>query len=87
MIRSGSPQAVLVPNKVRTRYRPSRELSDTLKSLSIPLIGGVHLNRAFADAAEQRTLVWQLGPRAGRAVKEITALLGALDLHGSQTGS
>lgn len=57
-IRSGPPQAVHVPNKLRTRYRPPRELSDTLESLSIPVMGEFRLNRAIADAAEQRTLVW-----------------------------
>jgi len=85
-IRSGPPRALLIPNKLRGRHRPPPELSDTLKSLSIPVIRGVHLNHAFADAAEQRTLVWRLGPSAGRAVNEITDVLGALGLHGSQTG-
>ena len=83
-IRSGPPQALLVPNKLRTRYRPPRDLSATLKSLGIPAIGGVHIARAFVDAAEQQTPVWRLGAGGKRAAKDITDLIRALDLHGAQ---
>lgn len=86
-IRSGPPQALLVPNKVRVRYRPSRELSDTLKSVGIPTMTGLRFDRAFADAAAQQTLVWRLGARGNRAAKEIAALIRALDLHGAQGAS
>ena len=86
-IRSGPPQALLVPNKVRTRYRPPRELSATLKSLGIPAIGGLHIARAFADAAEQQTLVWRPGAGGKRAAREITDLIRALDLQGAQGAS
>ncbi len=86
-IRSGPPQMVIVPNVLRTRYRPPRELSDMLKSLGIPTMGGLHRARAFADAAEQRTLVWRLGACGKRAAEEITDLIGALHLHGAQGAS
>jgi len=86
-IRSGPPQAVLVPSKVRGRCRPPRELSDTLKSLGIPAVGGLRVARAFTDAAAQQTLVWRLGACGKRAAKEITDLIRAVDLHGAQGGS
>ena len=86
-IRSGPPQAVLVPNKVRVRHRPPRELSDTLKSVGIPTMTRLRLDRAFADAAAQQTLVWRLGACGKRAAKEITDLTRALDLHGAQGAS
>jgi cellulose biosynthesis protein BcsQ len=61
-IRSGPPQVVLVPNKLRTRYRPPHELADELKCLAIPIMGQLRLDRAFARAAEQRTLVGDSEP-------------------------
>jgi len=86
-IRSGPPQAVLVPNKVRVRHRPPRELSDTLKSVGIPTMTGLRLDRALADAAEQQTLVWRLGACGKRAAKEIADLIRALHFHGAQGAS
>jgi chromosome partitioning protein len=86
-IRNGPPQAALVPSKLRTRYRPPPELSETVQSLGVPVMGAVRLARAIADAAEQRTLVWRLGARAKKAAEEITDLLEALGLHGPQAVS
>lgn len=83
-IRNGPPQAVLVPNRLRTRYCPPRELLDVLKSLGIPAMGGLHRARAFADAAEQRTPVWRLGACGKRAAKEIIRICEDLGLHGSR---
>lgn len=86
-IRGGPPQMAIVPNMLRTRYRPRRELSEVLKHLRVPLLRELRFHRAFTDAWEQRTLVWRLGARAKPAAQDITHLLEALGLHGSQTAS
>jgi chromosome partitioning protein len=82
-IRNGPPQAALVPNKLHTRYRPPRELSDTLKSLGVSVVGGLHIARAFADAAAQQTLVWRLGACGKWAVADMTEIFGGFGLHGT----
>ncbi len=40
-IRKGAPLAVLVPNKLQTQYRLSRELLETAKALEIPAATGL----------------------------------------------
>lgn len=71
MIRHGPPEAMLIPNKLQTQYRLSRELLGTAKSLEVPSIGGLRLRQAYADAAGQGTVVWKLGPRGELAALEI----------------
>ena len=83
-IRGGPPQAVLVPNKLQVQYRLTHELLTTVQSLEVPVLGGLRLRQAFADAAGQGTLVWRLGPRAASATKEITHLFRELGTHESQ---
>ncbi|HRY49108.1 MAG TPA: AAA family ATPase [Candidatus Paceibacterota bacterium] len=73
-IRQGPPQAVLVPNKLQVQYRLSRELLETAKSLDIPFTSGLRLRQAFADAAGQGKVVWNLGPRGEVAANEIKEL-------------
>jgi chromosome partitioning protein len=80
-IRSGPPQVVLVPNKLQVQYRLSRELLATLGSLEVPVTSGLRLRQAFADAAGQGSLVWQMGPSAAAATTEITCLFGGLGIH------
>ena len=83
-IRGGPPQAVLVPNKLQVQYRLTHELLATVQSLEVPVLGGLRLRQAFADAAGQGTLVWRLGPRAAAATGEITYLFEELGIHESQ---
>ena len=73
-IRGGPPQAVLVPNKLQVQYRLTQELLATVQSLGVPILGGLRLRQAFADAAGQGTLVWRLGLRGAAATEEITRL-------------
>lgn len=77
-IRQGPPQAVLVPNKLQTRYRLSRELLETAQSLDVPAVAGLKLRQAYADAAGQGTLVWRLGTRGEAAAHEIKELFDGL---------
>ena len=83
-IRGGPPQAVLVPNKLQVQYRLTQELLATVQSLGVPVLGGLRLRQAFADAAGQGTLVWRLGPRGIAATEEITRLFGELNIHESE---
>ena len=74
-IRGGPPQAVLVPNKLQIQYRLTHELLATVQSLGVPVMGGLRLRQAYADAAGQGTLVWRMGPAAGAAASEMKRLL------------
>jgi chromosome partitioning protein len=84
-IRSGPPQAVLVPNKLQVQYRLTQELLATVQSLEVPVAAGLRLRQAFADAAGQGTLVWRMGPGAAAAAQEITRLFGELGIHEPKT--
>ena len=75
---------MLVPNKLQVQYRLTHELLATVQSLEVPVLGGLRLRQAFADAAGQGTLVWRLGPRAAAATGEITHLFEELGIHESQ---
>ena len=77
-IRQGPPRAVLVPNKLQVQYRLSRELLETSKSLGIPSVGGLRLRQAYADAAGQGVVVWNLGPRGEAAANEIKEVFDGL---------
>ncbi|MCL4180498.1 MAG: AAA family ATPase [Verrucomicrobia bacterium] len=77
-IRQGLPWAALVPNKLQLQYRLSRELLEASATLPVTVSGGLCLRQAFADAAGQGTLVWELGPRGQTATREIRGLFHGL---------
>ena len=77
-IRKGPPRVVLIPNKLQVHYRLSRELLETGKALDIPSTSGLRLRQAYADAAGQGKVVWQMGPRAEDAAREIRELFEEL---------
>jgi chromosome partitioning protein len=77
-IRNGPPHAVLIPNKIQVQYRLSQDLLATAKSLEIPASSGLRLRQAYADAAGQGKVVWQMGPRGHDAASEIQALFREL---------
>jgi len=74
VIRQGPPRAILVPNKLQVRFRLSQELVQATGSLGIPSAGGLRLRQAYAEAAGQGKVVWQLGPSAAAAANEIKTL-------------
>lgn len=80
-IRQGPPVAVLVPNKLQVRYRLSRELTETARTLGIPAVGGLRLRQAYADASGQGTVVWRMGRDAEVAAQEMQTLLEELLNH------
>ena len=73
-IRHGPPRAMLVPNKIQVRYRLSRELLETARSLEVPCACGLRLRQAYAEAAGQGTVVWRLGRTGIMAANEIKEL-------------
>ena len=48
------------------------------KALGIPSTGGLRLRQAYADAAGQGVVVWNLGPRGDLAANEIKELYHGL---------
>ncbi len=85
-IRNGPPDAILIPNKLQTQYRLSKELIETAKNLGIPSIAGLKLRQAFADSVGQGTVVWKL-PKATEAAKEVIALFQELNISKYATKS
>jgi chromosome partitioning protein len=73
-IRKGPPKAVLVPNKIKTRHRLSKEFLETARSMDIPASPGVRDLQAYADSVGQGTVVWRMGPRTLDAGIEIQQL-------------
>jgi chromosome partitioning protein len=77
-IRQGVPKTFFVPNKLQANTRLSRELLDTAKELGVPVLPGLHLRQAYADAAGQGTVVWRL-PKTRDAADEINQLFTSIN--------
>ena len=84
-IRGGPPQVALVPNKLQVQYRLTQELLATVQTLGVPVLSGLRLRQAYADAVGQGTLVWRLGPRGLAASEEFSRLFEELKLHEYET--
>ena len=74
-IRQGPPRAMIVPNKVQARTRLSRELLETAHAFGLPTATGLRLRQCYADAAGQGKVVWQMGPQAADAARDMESLL------------
>jgi chromosome partitioning protein len=66
-VRNGSPREIVVPNKLQTQYKLSKELLQTVKSLGMPVGEGLRLRQAYADAAGQGTVVWRMNTESAKA--------------------
>ena len=73
--RKGLPKGALIPNKLQKRGRLSREMLDAVHKLKIPVLAGISLRQAFADAAGQAKTVSQMGALAMPAAYEMKQLL------------
>jgi len=74
-VRDGSPRAVLVLNRARSRYRLTTETAAALKALGEPVAKThLRLREAYADASGQSSFVWRMGYTARPAADEITKL-------------
>ncbi len=78
-VRKGLPREVVVPNKLQTQYRLSKELVQTVKNMGMPIGEGLCLRQAYADAAGQGTLVWKMNTQsAHQAAAELQLLFQQL---------
>jgi chromosome partitioning protein len=83
-IRKGALKTFFVPNKLQTNTRLSRELLDTAQELGIPIMPGLHLRQAYADAVGQGTVVWRL-PKTREAAEEINRLFASITYETTNT--
>lgn len=80
-IRGELPLGAFIPNKLQKNYRLSDELLVTAKTLGLMVTPGLGLRQAFADAAGQRSVVWQMNRRAETAAQEMRCLFDHLFLN------
>jgi len=73
--RKGLPKGALIPNKLQKRGRLSREMLGAVNKLKIPVLAGLSLRQAFADAAGQAKTVSDMGTPAFLASFEMKQLL------------
>ena len=77
-IRKGPPQGIFIPNKIQKNYRLSNQLLETANELHLSVAPGLGLRQAFADAAGQKSVVWNMGPEAAKAASEMINLFESL---------
>lgn len=73
--RKGLPKGAIIPNKLQKRGRLSREMMGAAEKLGVPILAGLSLRQAFADAAGQATVVTQMGAQSFLASHEMKQLL------------
>jgi chromosome partitioning protein len=73
--KKGFPKGALIPNKLQKRGRLSREMLGAVERLKIPVLAGLSLRQAFADAAGQAKTVSDMGAAAFLASHEMKQLL------------
>jgi chromosome partitioning protein len=66
-MRHNLPRMVIIPNKLQSQYRLSKELLQTIKAQGMPAGEGLALRQAYADAAGQGTVVWRMRTESARA--------------------
>ena len=71
----GLPKGFLIPCKLQKRGRLSREMLADVDTLKIPVLTGLSLRQAFADAAGQAKTVADMGTSAFLAAHEMRQLL------------
>jgi chromosome partitioning protein len=65
-MRQGLPGILIVPNKLQSQYRLSKDLLQTIKAWGMPVGDGLGLRQAYADAAGQGTVVWRMSTQSAR---------------------
>lgn len=73
--RKGLPKGALIPNKLQKRGRLSREMLGAVNKLKIPVLAGLSMRQAFADAAGQAKTVSEMGTSAFLAAHEMKQLM------------
>jgi hypothetical protein len=77
-VRNGAPKAFSCPISYRGGTRLTRELMSTAEALGLPVLPGLHLRQAYADAVGQGTVVWRM-PNARAAADEIYQLFKSIN--------
>jgi len=85
-IRKGPPQTCIIPNKLQTGYRLSKELLAAAGQLDVPSLDGLKLRQVYADASGQGTVVWRL-PRTEEAAREFERLYSQVTEHEKKIAS
>ena len=80
-IRGEKPKGAFIPNKLQKNYRLSDELLVTAKTLGLAVTSGLGLRQAFADAAGQKSVVWDMNRQAQTAAAEMRGLFEHLFLN------
>src|SRR5947209_1476552 len=73
-VRKGLPGVLLVPNRLQSGYRLTKELLEAARELGVPALDGLRQRAAFAEAGTQGTLVWRLGRSGEDATQEFYRL-------------
>ncbi len=73
-IRGEKPRDAFIPNKLQKNYRLSDELLVTAKTLGFAVTPGLGLRQSFADAAGQKSVVWNMNRQAETAATEMRGL-------------
>jgi len=74
-IRRGRPPAIIVLSMVGKNYRLTQDMRDAAAALKLPVAHtALTLRQVYADAPGQGVVVWQFGPRAREASKQIRSL-------------
>jgi hypothetical protein len=68
----------MMAHRHRFGTRLSRELLSTADTLGLPVLPGLHLRQAYADAVGQGTVVWRM-PNARPAADEIYRLFVSIN--------
>jgi chromosome partitioning protein len=77
-IRGGLPTATFIPNKLQRNYRLSKEVMEAAGKFGIEVAPGLSLRQAYADAAGQGSVVWEMGSSAAVASMEIETLFQSI---------
>lgn len=80
-IRGDKPRGAFIPNKLQKNYRLSDELLVTAKTLGLAVTPGLGLRQAFADAAGQKSVVWNMNRQAETAAAEMRGLFEHLFMN------
>ncbi len=75
-VRKGLPKGYLIPNKLQKRVRLSHEMLGAVHELEIPVLPGLSLRQAFADAAGQAKTVSDMSCRLSRQLRNEATLEG-----------
>ena len=66
-MRNDLPLPVILPNKMQPQRRLSRDLMEAARKFEMPAGDGLKFHEAYAEAANQGTVVWRMKSQGARA--------------------